>query len=98
MTSEPALMKVTRIGKRWHCRVLWHGKPLVEIATDRQDNIQWCCREAMRMANKLGYVSKWTCASRMRHGGKRVSRQTGPFWFVLIPGENVPRKLDGMRR
>ncbi len=91
---DPADIKVTRIGVRWHCRVTWKGEPLVEVVTDRQDNIQWCCREAMRMANKLGYVSPRTCASRMRHGGKRTSRQTGRYWFVLVPGCGGSRKLD----
>lgn len=91
--DDPAQIKVTRIGKRWHCRLTWNGVPIVEIATDRRDCIQWCCREAMRTADKNGYSSPRTSASRHQYDQKRVSRMTGRYWFTLIFGRE--RKLDG---
>ncbi len=50
---EPRI-RVTRIGTRWHARLLWKGQILDEMSCELQCDIGWMCREMLRWYCKLG--------------------------------------------
>lgn len=57
-------VKVTRIGRRWHCRYYRDNKWLVEVFVDLPVNIGYACRQMMRMVDKCCGSSRWTSAAR----------------------------------
>ena len=77
-------IKVTRIGKRWHCRLFIDGKLFfLEAAVDRRDCIGYACVQLLRTADKLGLSSRRTSASRLNYLGRRpYPKMTGKVTFI----------------
>lgn len=77
-------LKVTRIGKRWHCRLLINGKMFfLEAAVDRQDCIGYACVQLLRTADKLGLSSRRTSAARLNYLDRRpYPKMTGKVQFI----------------
>lgn len=64
-------IKVTRIGKRWHARLMEAGIVLDEMACVVKEDIGWICREMLRWQDKCGNGNEWTASARVRHNGER---------------------------
>lgn len=58
-------IKVTRIGKWWHARLLLNGKVYDEMACSNRRDIGAICREMLRWVDKMGWNSPH--ADRARH-------------------------------
>lgn len=72
---EPEI-KVTRIGERWHARLLIDKAVHDEMACANRQDIGWICREMLRWFCKLGGVSKFASAARKR----QVTGPIGKVW------------------
>lgn len=59
-------VKVTKIRDKWHTRLLKESEVLDEMACENRIDIGWCCREMMRWHDKMGGMSHFAGASRMR--------------------------------
>ena len=70
-------VKVTRIGPRWHARLLDNNQVVDEMACASQSDIGWICREMLRWQDKLGSESPFVAAARQRH----VTSPTGRIWY-----------------
>jgi hypothetical protein len=72
---EPLEIKVTKIGKRWNCRLFKLGKLFDESSCDLKSDIGRCCRDMLRWYDKMGNepYSKW--ADWSRHNNKESYRQ-----------------------
>ena len=64
--SDSISIKVTKIGKLWHARLLENKRVIDESACTRKDDIGWICRNMLRWYSKLGGVSKFADAASMR--------------------------------
>ena len=51
--------KVTRIGKRWHCRIFNSNKVLDEMACDSRLDIGFCFRYMLRWHDKWAELVRW---------------------------------------
>lgn len=69
-------VKVTKIGKRWHARLVRTGHILDEMACSNKRDIGYICREMLRWFSKLGGVSKLAESARRRQKGVPV----GTVW------------------
>ena len=70
-------IKVTKIGKRWHARLINNGVILDEMACALKEDIGWICREMLRWQDKLGNSNDWTSSARKR----QTSQSIGKVWF-----------------
>ena len=63
---EPLSIKVTRIGKKWHCRLFKLGKLFHESSCEQRSDIKHCCRDMLRWYDKMGNspYSRWADWSR----------------------------------
>ena len=77
--------KVTRIGKRWHCRIFNSNKVLDEMACDSRLDIGFCFRYMLRWHDKMGGVSKMASASRHRGKNHAIS---GRVWYNYQLGKS----------
>ena len=94
--ENPILVtKVTRIGKRWHCRLYYnHGngfKVFEEQACTNSLLIGNCCRDMLRWYDKCGGMSKQASASRHRLGIKNRSGHKVSGTITVI---HPPYSLD----
>ena len=94
---EPEI-KVTRIGKRWHCRLVVkepdypYSAALLErcydeMACQNQQDIGWCCREMLRWYAKTGGQSAFADAARKR----QTEGPVGKVWYH----NNLPKSKKG---
>lgn len=74
-------VKVTRIGKRWHARLLQDGKPIDEMACELRQDIGWICRTMMRWHDKCGGTSMFAYRSRHRQEPRGPN---GKVWYALL--------------
>lgn len=65
---EPEI-KVTKIGKRWHARMIVAGEIRDEMACALRIDIGWICREMLRWHDKVGGSSLFAAAARQRQVG-----------------------------
>lgn len=72
-------IRVTKIGHRWHARLLKGDIVLDEMACEYQQDIGWMCREMMRWADKGFDQDQFTAASRERHN--EDGRPVGKIWY-----------------
>jgi hypothetical protein len=72
-------VKVTKINKRWHSRLLKNSKVLDEMACELQEDIGWICREMLRWHQKLGGISKFADVG--RH--KQKCNHKGTVWYKI---------------
>jgi hypothetical protein len=81
-TIEPEI-KVTRIGKRWHSRLILSGKVIDEMACSNSLDIGWICREMLRWHSKLGYISNRAEFARdaKRESRVRKANPVGQVWY-----------------
>jgi hypothetical protein len=70
-------VKVTRIGKRWHARLMQAGTVKDEAACELKADVSWICRELLRWHHKLGGISKFARAARHRQSGN----PQGKIWI-----------------
>lgn len=70
--------KVTKIGERYHCRLLKNGDVKDEMACALKEDIGFCIRYMMRMHDKCGGTSLMADAS--RHRGKNQTAK-GKIWY-----------------
>ena len=70
-------IKVTKIDKRWHARLLEDGKILDEMACLAKQDIGWICREMLRWQDKMGNTNAWTSSARKR----QITNPIGKIWF-----------------
>lgn len=91
-------VRVTKIGRRWHCRLFIRGVLFMELATDTRKGIGWCCQHMLRWASKMGIGGRWSQRSRDHYSGKRAHAKPARVWFVKVAVSNVPTKLDSKRR
>lgn len=73
---EPSI-KVTRIGTRWHARMLVGGVVRDEMACQLREDIGWICREMLRWYQKMGGASIFAAAARKR----QISGAKGRVWW-----------------
>ena len=76
-TQEPT-MKVTRVGKRWHARLMLGKVVHSEMACQLRQDIGWVCRELLRWYDKLGGTSKFAKAARKRQS--KTPNPVGQVW------------------
>lgn len=77
-------IKVTRIGNRWHARMLIENEVRDEMACEYQCDIRLICREMLRWYNKTGGDSRY--ADRARHrqkswGAQGMCGAKGKTWW-----------------
>lgn len=72
-------IRVTKIGRRWHARLLKGEVVLDEMACENRQDIGWICREMMRWADKGFDQDQFTAASRERHN--EDGRPVGKVWY-----------------
>jgi len=72
---EPLSIKVTKIGKKWHCRLFKLKKLFDESTCEKKSDIGRCCRDMLRWYDKMGNepFSRW--ADWSRHNNKESYRQ-----------------------
>jgi hypothetical protein len=72
---EPLSIKVTKIGKKWHCRLFRLDKIHDETFCLEKSDIGRCCRDMLRWYDKMGWepYSKW--ADWSRHNNEKSYRQ-----------------------
>ena len=73
---EPSI-KVTRVGTRWHARMLVGGVVRDEMACQLREDIGWICREMLRWYQKMGGASRFAAAARKR----QISGAKGRVWW-----------------
>ena len=78
-------IKVTKINRRWHCRLIDNEKVIDEMACALSIDIGWCCREMLRWYDKMGGTSKFASAARHR----QTNNPQGKVWGKI--------KLDEMK-
>ena len=59
-------IKVTSINGKYHCRLFRNDKLVSEIQVTLKEDIGWACREMLRWQDKLGYISQFDSAARVR--------------------------------
>lgn len=74
---EPTI-KVTKIKRRWHARLLCGQKVADEMACAAQRDIGWICREMLRWFDKCGGTSRFAAAARQRQVS---ARPVGRVWW-----------------
>ena len=81
MVKEYLDTKVTKIGNRYHIRLIntETNKVLDEIACDTRSNIGYCCYYVLRWHAKCGGSSPMALATRNRQ--KYVMYQSGKIWY-----------------
>ena len=72
-------IRVTKIGNRWHARLVKGDIVLDEMACSERVDIGWICREIMRWADKGFDQDEFTSASRYRHN--KDSQPVGKIWY-----------------
>jgi hypothetical protein len=70
-------IKVTKIGKRWHARLIDGNTILDEMACSLKEDIGWICREMLRWQDKMGNSNGWTSSARRR----QTPKSAGKVWF-----------------
>lgn len=86
--------KVTRIGKRWHARLLMEdGTVFDEMACDHKEDIGFICYTMLRWYDKLGGCDPMADASRNRVTRKQQREPVGKIWYKGEL-ENEARKRD----
>lgn len=81
-------IKVTRIGPRWHARLLYKGKVHSEMACANRLDISYICRELARWFDKCGGDCKAADATRTRM--RKETNKTGPIGKIWHSG-SFPR-------
>lgn len=71
-------IKVTKIGNKWHARLLYGTKILDEMACINRQDIGWICREMLRWYVKNGGCSKFASAARAR---QKNGFPLGRVWY-----------------
>jgi hypothetical protein len=79
--KEYLSVKVTKIGKRWHARLLINGRVQDESACSLQCDIGWICRNMLRMHDKCGGTSRLACAARTRKSLIDAGNPVGRVWY-----------------
>ena len=76
-------VKVTRINKRWHARLIVNGKVWDEMACSNTLDIGWICREMMRWYSKLGGCSRQAEFARHTTRPSRIrgANPVGRVWY-----------------
>lgn len=72
-------IQVTKIGNRWHARLVKGDVVLDEMACSERVDIGWICRKIMRWADKGFDQDEFTSASRYRHN--KDSQPVGKIWY-----------------
>lgn len=75
--NTDVIIKVTRIKNRYHSRLIAEGVAVREMACVNKCDIGWISREILRWYDKLGGVSKFAAAARVRQRGKPI----GKVWY-----------------
>ena len=70
-------IKVTKIGTKYHARLLEGTKVLDEMACRLRIDIGWICREMLRWNSKSGSDSKWADFARKN----QQSNPIGKIWW-----------------
>lgn len=70
---EPEI-RVTKIGNKWHARLLYGEEVRSEMSCDDRADIGWISRELLRMDDKMGGTSKFASAARSRQTGGPVGK------------------------
>ena len=72
-------IQVTKIGNRWHARLVKGDIVLDKMACSERVDISWICREIMRWADKGFDQDQFTAASRERHN--EDGQPVGKIWY-----------------
>lgn len=72
---EPLSIKVTKIGKNYHCRLFRNGELFDENSCENRSDIGRACRDMLRWYDKMSYrpYSRW--ADWSRHNNELSYRQ-----------------------
>ena len=82
-------IKVTKINKRWHARLILKGKVINEMACEYSEDIGWICREMLRQYDKLGGMSIFALKARNR----QKTQNKGKVWYkITLDTEKAKRK------
>ena len=88
---EDPEVRVTKIGKRWHSRLIYKGKVVDEMACQYAEDIGLICKEMLRWFDKMGNISKY--ADKARHRQSTVRPYKGKTWSrVMLDAEKAKRK------
>jgi hypothetical protein len=84
VTIEPDI-RVTRIGKRWHSRLIVDGVVKDEMACANSLDIGWICREMLRWYSKGGGISNKAEFARdsKRESRVRKANPVGKIWYSI---------------
>lgn len=74
-------VKVTKIGARWHARLMDGETLRDEMACEHRIDIGYICREMMRWQDKGG-GDQFTHAARRRHN-ERTGGPLGRVWYQV---------------
>ena len=80
--KEILTLKVTKISRRWHARLIEDGIVLDEHACALKQDIGFICSELLRWYDKLGGVSRM--ASRSRSRPKSNCMAIGKIYFHIL--------------
>jgi hypothetical protein len=71
-------LKVTRIGNRWHARLLDDDKVLDEMACNSRLDLKFICKEILRRYNQCERLSRFFKAARKR----QIQGPHGRVWYM----------------
>jgi hypothetical protein len=79
---EPEI-KITRIGHRWHARLMYGDKVQDEMACELRVDIGYICRTMMRWDDKTGGGGIYASKSRDRLNSKETNHRgpVGKIWY-----------------
>jgi len=82
-------IKVTRINKKWHARLIETNVILDEMACICKEDIGWICREILTWQDKCGNSNSWTSSARLRHNKERRKD------IVFYNKKLIKKKING---
>ena len=74
-------IKVTRIGNRWHARLLEGTKIWDEMACQVRQDIGYLCRQMLRWYDKTGGVEEYASKARARMYKPDNKSPVGKIWW-----------------
>jgi len=91
---EDPEVRVTKINKRWHSRLIYKYKVVDELACQCSEDIGLICKEMLRWFNKMGNDSDY--ADKARHRQSTVRAPKGKIWYrPMLEAEKAKLKKEG---
>jgi len=92
-TNPDPEIKVTKINRRWHARLIHQGVVKDELACECTEDIGLICKEMLRWFDKMGNISLY--ADKSRHRAYTFRPFKGKIWYrPMLEQEKLKRMKD----